>query len=192
MKTFLFHQNPHNKNLHNNKPSWPRNASTFSWYYLIKTLWSYFMDGVQLPQGYRQFKEAVYFLPFSSQTFLVLIFSFINLRRKKGRVNLGATLWFLNARPLDWESSALTNIRPLLIGQFQKKQGGWGHTFLKKNLLFFIFVLHPGDSRQNIAPPLEIPQNCIRSHGNSKPKNEDSWKFHIIFSWSPLEIPLRF
>ena len=30
------------------------------------------MDGVQLPQGYIHFEEAVYFLSFSSQKFLVL------------------------------------------------------------------------------------------------------------------------
>ena len=39
------------------------------------TLWPLFMDGVQLPQGYSHFEEAVYFLPFSSQNFLVLILS---------------------------------------------------------------------------------------------------------------------
>ena len=33
------------------------------------------MDGVQLPQGYSHLEEAVYFLPFSSQNFLVLILS---------------------------------------------------------------------------------------------------------------------
>ena len=33
------------------------------------------MDGVQLPQGYSHFEEGVYFLPFSSQKFLVLILS---------------------------------------------------------------------------------------------------------------------
>ena len=33
------------------------------------------MDGVQLPQGYSHFKEAVYFLPLSSQKFLLLILS---------------------------------------------------------------------------------------------------------------------
>ena len=33
------------------------------------------MDGVQLLQGYSNFEEAVYFLPFSSQKFLVLILS---------------------------------------------------------------------------------------------------------------------
>ena len=33
------------------------------------------MDGVQLPQGYSHFKEAVYFLPLSSKKFLVLILS---------------------------------------------------------------------------------------------------------------------
>ena len=31
------------------------------------------MDGVQLPQGYSHFEEAVYFLQLSSQKFLVLI-----------------------------------------------------------------------------------------------------------------------
>ena len=31
-----------------------------------KTLWPLFMDGIQLPQGYSHFEEAVYFLPFSS------------------------------------------------------------------------------------------------------------------------------
>ena len=33
----------------------------------------FFMDGVQLPQGCSHFEEAVYFLPFSSQKFLLLI-----------------------------------------------------------------------------------------------------------------------
>ena len=33
------------------------------------------MDGIQLPQGYSHFEEAVYFLPVSSQKFLVLILS---------------------------------------------------------------------------------------------------------------------
>ena len=33
------------------------------------------MDGVQLPQGHSHFEEAVYFLPFSSQKFLLLILS---------------------------------------------------------------------------------------------------------------------
>ena len=40
-----------------------------------KTLWSLFMDVVQLPQGYSHFEEIVYFLPLSSQKFLVLILS---------------------------------------------------------------------------------------------------------------------
>ena len=34
-----------------------------------KTLWPLFMDGVQLPQGYSHFEEAVYFLPLSSAIF---------------------------------------------------------------------------------------------------------------------------
>ena len=39
----------------------------------FKTLWPLFMDRVQLPQSYSHFEEAVYFLPQSSQKFLVLI-----------------------------------------------------------------------------------------------------------------------
>ena len=50
--------------------------------YENKTLWSLFMDGVQLPQGWNHFEEAIYFLPLSSQKFLVLILS--NLGRMKG------------------------------------------------------------------------------------------------------------
>ena len=38
-----------------------------------QTLWPLFMDGIQLPQGSSHYKEAVYFLPLSSQKFLVLI-----------------------------------------------------------------------------------------------------------------------
>ena len=44
----------------------------------------FFMDGVQLPQGYNHFEEAVYFLPFSSQKFVVLIFV---LKIQKSRRN---------------------------------------------------------------------------------------------------------
>ena len=33
------------------------------------------MDGVQLPQGKSNFEKAVYFLPLSSQKFLILILS---------------------------------------------------------------------------------------------------------------------
>ena len=61
------------------------------------------MDGVQLLQGYSHFEEAVYFLPFSSQKFLVLILS-----TSEGW-NAESTM----EPPRDWESSALTT-RPLL------------------------------------------------------------------------------
>ena len=42
---------------------------------LIPPISHLFMDGVQLPQGDSHFEEAIYFLPFSSQKFLVLILS---------------------------------------------------------------------------------------------------------------------
>ena len=84
------------------------------------------------------------------------------------------------------------------LGYSRKKSNrgdgeGWGHTFLKTPLKFFIFHFTPGNSRQSKAPPLEIPRNCVRCLRSSKPKNEDPWKFNIIFFWSSLwEIPLRF
>ena len=36
-------------------------------------MFPFFKDGAQLPQGWSHFEEAVYFLPLSSQKFLVLI-----------------------------------------------------------------------------------------------------------------------
>ena len=57
---------------------------------------------------------------------------------------------------------------------------------------FSYLYLTPGNSRQNKAQPLDIARICVRSFGNSKAKNKDPWKFHIIFSWWSLEIPLRF
>ena len=50
---------------------------------------------------------------------------------------------------------------------------------------FFIYFI-PGNSRQNKAQLLDIPQNCAGSLINSKAKNKDPWKSHIIFSWSTL------
>ena len=65
------------------------------------------------------------------------------------------------------------------------------YTFLKTPAGIFHFFTS-GNSRQNKARPLNIPQNCVRSLGNSKANNKDPWKFHIIFSCSPLEIALCF
>ena len=65
----------------------------------------FFMDGVQLPQGYNHFEEAVYFLPFSSQKFLVLILSTLE-EWKLSRPWSHPVV--LNTGPLDWEFSALT------------------------------------------------------------------------------------
>ena len=50
-----------------------RRLKTFHVSSSSSSLWPLFMDRVQLPQGYSLFKEAIYFLPFSSQKFLVLI-----------------------------------------------------------------------------------------------------------------------
>ena len=56
---------------------------------LKKTLWPLFIDGIQLPQGYNHFEEAVYFLPFSSPE--IFGTHFIHLGTMKGWVDLGTT-----------------------------------------------------------------------------------------------------
>ena len=74
------------------------------------------------------------------------------------------------------------------LGLFQKKskQGkSSGYIFLNPSPLppwnFSFFYFTPGNSRQNKVQPLDIPQNCVKSLGNSKAKNKDSRKFHITF-----------
>ena len=51
------------------------------------------------------------------------------------------------------------------------------------NFSFFTFTFYfTFNSRQNKALPLKIPQIFVRCLGNSKAiKNQDPWKFHIIF-----------
>ena len=61
--------------------------------------------------------------------------------------------------------------------------------FFGKNMVYH-FILE--NSRQNKALSLQIPWNCVAHLGNSKAKNEDLWKFNVIFSSSILEIPLLF
>ena len=87
------------------------------------------------------------------------------------------------------------------IGLFQRKSkqgGGFRIYFFDPpplfpwNFSFFYFTPGKNFRQQNKAQPLDIPQNCVRFLGNSKAKNKDPWKFHIIFSWLSLEIPLRF
>ena len=63
------------------------------------------MDGVQLPKGYSHFEEAVYFLPLSSQKFLVLILS--TSEEWKTEPPLERPGGFEHGT-LDWESSDLT------------------------------------------------------------------------------------
>ena len=77
---------------------------------LKKLYGPFFMDGVQLPQGWSHF-EAVYFLPLSPQKFLVLFLS--ASEGWKAESTLEPPSGFEHG-PLDWESSTLTT-RPLLI-----------------------------------------------------------------------------
>ena len=70
------------------------------------------MDGVQLSQGYSHFEEGVYFLPLSSQKFLVLILS--TSEGWKAESILEPPSGFEHGT-LDWESSALTTSNKLVI-----------------------------------------------------------------------------
>ena len=55
------------------------------------------MDGVELPEGYSHFQEAFYFLPQSSQKFLVLISS--TLERWKAESTLEPSSGFEHGTP---------------------------------------------------------------------------------------------
>ena len=71
--------------------------------------------------------------------------------------------------------------------------GGMKACFFDKTPGIFMFVIFTlGNFRENKASPLEILQNCVTPLGSSKAKNQDPWKFHIVFSLSLLEIPLLF
>ena len=70
--------------------------------------------------------------------------------------------------------------------EMQKKTGGWGHTFQKIPLEFFIYWLYPRKFKSNQSSTHgNFTKLCYISIENSTTKNQDPWKFHIIFSWSP-------
>ena len=69
------------------------------------------MDGIQLPQGYSHFEEAVYF-PRNSW------YSFYRPRKDERVSAPWSHPVVLDTGPLDWESSALT-ARPLLHKKFK-------------------------------------------------------------------------
>ena len=72
-----------------------------------KTLWPLHMDGIELPQGHSHFEETIYFMPLSSQKFLLRVLSSFYRPRKDERPS---PPWrhqvVLSTGPLDWESSA--------------------------------------------------------------------------------------
>ena len=75
------------------------------------------------------------------------------------------------------------------MGYSRKKQtGGLKTYFCEPPPGTFHFSYLPLEISNRRVQPLEI----IRSFGNSKVKNQDHWKFHIIFYGSPLEISLCF
>ena len=63
-------------------------------------------------------------------------------------------------------------------------EGGGGrlrtYFFEKYPQIFQICHFTLGNSRQNEALPLEIPQDCVIPTGMSTVKNKDPWNFHIL------------
>ena len=55
----------------------------------------FFMDRVQLPQGYSHFEEVVYFLPLRSQKFMVLILSTSEVWKAESTLEPFSGQWFL-------------------------------------------------------------------------------------------------
>ena len=96
-------------------------------------------------------------------------------------------------KQLDLQIKASNSIYIMGYSRKKSRQGGWGYTFLKTPWKFPFFYFTLANFRQDHAQPWDIPQNSVRFLGNSKTKNKvPCWKFHITFSCSPLEIPLRF
>ena len=91
-----------------------------------------------------------------------------------------------------WNSLISTLIFNWAIPEKIQTRGFEDILFWKTHWNFSFLYFNTGNSRQNKAKPLDIPQNCVRFLENSKAKDKDPWKFHIIFSWSPLEVPLCF
>ena len=85
------------------------------------------MDGVQLPQGYSHFEEAVHFLPLSSQKFLVLILS--TSERWKAASTLEPPSGFEHGTPrlgiqcLNHLAKPFCVTRNIQLGKFKFKEG---------------------------------------------------------------------
>ena len=77
------------------------------------------MDGVQLPQGYSHFEEAVYFFPFSSQKSLVLILS--TSEGWKAESTLEPPSGFEHRTPGLW----IQHLNHLATGSLNMWQYGW-------------------------------------------------------------------
>ena len=93
------------------------------------------------------------------------------------------------------QSYAILFSQSLINGLFRKKSNRGVEDILYWNppWNFSFFYFTHGNSRQNKAHPLEIPQIFVRSLGNFKAKNQDprnstlcfldqSWKFHFFFN----------
>ena len=98
-------------------------------------------------------------------------------------------MWYRNGagRWINWNTNQRKKVLP-------PDRGLRTYLFEKDPWNFYRFDTLPLKITEKMkAHPLllDIVQNCVRPIGISKNKNQDPWKFHMIFSWTSLEIWLK-
>ena len=88
---------------------------------------------------------------------------------------------FWSFQPHIWRATSPNPYKIWAIPEKNKQGGLRTYFFEKPPGIFYFLNFAPGNSRQSKVPPLEIPQIFARYLGSSKAKNQDPWKFHIIF-----------
>ena len=113
---------------------------------------------------------------------------------KQKNINNSAKTWYFDKK---WpkNGNGLLQEKKQMEGDGVGRGGGQvvEDILLWNPLEFLLFYFTPGYSQRNKARPLELPQYKLLLDPLEIPRPKtDPWKFHIIFSWPRLEIPLHF
>ena len=92
--------------------------------------------------------------------------------------------------PLKWADYFWVLVAHTLALLGYSDRGDWNIPFSKNPWNFYICHIIFGNSGENKASPQEIPQNCATTVANSKSKNQDPSKFHMIYFWLGENSPL--
>ena len=77
--------------------------------------------------------------------------------------------------------------------KFQVKQNSTPGNLTKLYMLNPLKISRPKTKNFKKLHPWKFGKiGCVTSFGNFKAKTQDPWKFHVNFSWSPLDIPRCF